>query len=1386
MLEPTDIHSYEPPRYRVRPPSPTEVDLALGLNFDAIVLESANAVGGPSPAVLHLLREHGCKLILALCEDAGDQNGFSFVESSTGGVERAALDREWFDAVFDKVISISPEPGGHVPLERYMTDAGLTPKQAVCFACTPAGARIFTAADAGLVIAHQHDIVWSVRDGGHLRLAGADIAARRSPTIRQLTWLHRVYTQKTWCTCLWLVPATDEFPGVAGDRPSIEDRALLSRVSNSTISARGHPPWLPLPTSGLNDPPPSWPPGAPPACTVKVAGEVLACPDWTQMETRLQKRGGFSFPLLTRESSIELYCHTLDVGLAQVNHAIEVVTKEGLRLRINSRRFVNLANNNQAAAELSVTILELPAVRGAKVPDIVIRSRLGLDQCPEGFSTHPESVEVDLAQAKLGAAFWDHTKERNVTVEAWHRFARDGGQGEVSLRSSTTDVVDVRRAPNPTCVGDCVMDLVFVSPRKGTRYIIEKVVSVTSSSVDQPSFDHMSSRNTDTGRRLSDLVLEEAPSISTLPEIEEEHCSAWRVRWDYADIEIAGNRRAERCQRAMRLFRFHQVSSGDTMASKSSEDQVPPLVGELFQATFKDMSEGEVYDRPSKVVTSRVAIRDVRSGIGTVPTVRIDPKVPPACNRMRFNAALGGRWHRFTLSPGKVQILVQGPLLSSMSLQLQLFGQQLTVAPKFYIPSSDGDDGVEVFTVPWQEVHVQHALTELGRPDGSTGGFYSLMRRTRYIRAEVLRRLLADVSENDGESGDYRHETLVQPLRHALSGLRSVPRPPGWGGSREDHTDADGLEGEEVQAENRCRDNVDGDVHMLEADSHTSVRVMLQYEKTELTRDVSFLEGTVRGPFKGQIATGDDLVEAEVSSLHEAKLRCAAIPGCRGFTYQGDAADTTVKVSYKSNCQVDGTVTGWTSYIFEDGEQTVLKMLQEDHERTFRDWVPPADKKQVEALGCQNWKDWNTLIEDTTAVLEDEHDERRERKPFRNFITDRDGTSNNYCDRYASSVQSAYNAAWLSHFAKYCAVNAVVITAAPLGGKPSAEGLLDLCVAPTISTRGDRAGPGVFIYAGSKGREYFDHKKQRVLATQELADEQRVRITELHRRLLVLCTKPGNTKFLGIGSGLQRKFGEVTMARNDPERSVPEPESRRFMAAVRGVMEELDPDGTALDLKDTSTDMEIFPRAEGGRASFDKGDGVKCLNGRLNLRVEDGPNLVCGDTSSDIAMIEATLRLMCGDSFVDSLLEAMNREEKDRFVPAVPEVDEIVDEELLTEEDEANRMLKEEMEQRKREEHEELKWKKGSKLVVLFVVSPKQHADDPGLAKKVRKMCELAGARCAILPSPDVLVASLAQFAKLIAGRRVTEPLDQDSLVVPESSPTVTVAGCPDVRKLIF
>jgi len=76
--------------------------------------------------------------------------------------------------------------------------------------------------------------------------------------------------------------------------------------------------------------------------------------------------------------------------------------------------------------------------------------------------------------------------------------------------------------------------------------------------------------------------------------------------------------------------------------------------------------------------------------------------------------------------------------------------------------------------------------------------------------------------------------------------------------------------------------------------------------------------------------------------------------------------------------------------------------------------------------------------------------------PVNCLISDRDGTVNNYCGRYLSSVQSVYNAVFLSRFAQTAAKSTVILTSAPLSG----GGLEDITVTP----------PGLFILAGSKGK----------------------------------------------------------------------------------------------------------------------------------------------------------------------------------------------------------------------------------------------------------------------------------------------------------------------------
>lgn len=230
---------------------------------------------------------------------------------------------------------------------------------------------------------------------------------------------------------------------------------------------------------------------------------------------------------------------------------------------------------------------------------------------------------------------------------------------------------------------------------------------------------------------------------------------------------------------------------------------------------------------------------------------------------------------------------------------------------------------------------------------------------------------------------------------------------------------------------------------------------------------------------------------------------------------------------------------------------------------------------------------------------------------FQSFVTDRDGTVNNYCGRYASSVQSAWNAVFLARFAARRVRHAVVLTSAPLQN----VGLVDLAVTPA----------GAFVYAGSKGREYLDREGRRRQHPIDAARQEK--LDALNRRLEHLLEEPGHAVFARIGSGFQHKFGQTTVARQDVAASIPTAKSEQFRDAVRGLVHEVDPEGAFFAIEDTGLDIEVTLTAgeEGGgeRRGFDKGDGVRFLDADVPLRMEAGACLVCGDTDADVPMVEA-------------------------------------------------------------------------------------------------------------------------------------------------------------------
>ena len=224
---------------------------------------------------------------------------------------------------------------------------------------------------------------------------------------------------------------------------------------------------------------------------------------------------------------------------------------------------------------------------------------------------------------------------------------------------------------------------------------------------------------------------------------------------------------------------------------------------------------------------------------------------------------------------------------------------------------------------------------------------------------------------------------------------------------------------------------------------------------------------------------------------------------------------------------------------------------------------------------------------------------------FELFFTDRDGTVNNYCGRYRSSVQSAYNALFLTRFGRTVRQKPVILTSAPL----KETGIVDLTVIPEE----------IYLLAGSKGREYSDiHGEVR---TYPIGRSDAERMKELNRRISALLEEPENRIFFEIGSSFQPKFGETTVARQDVYGSVPQEESERFKREVEAIVEELNGDESRLRIEDTGKDLEIILASQEAEAHFDKGDGLEFLVDELGLDLEKKEMLICGDTSSDIPMV---------------------------------------------------------------------------------------------------------------------------------------------------------------------
>ena len=255
--------------------------------------------------------------------------------------------------------------------------------------------------------------------------------------------------------------------------------------------------------------------------------------------------------------------------------------------------------------------------------------------------------------------------------------------------------------------------------------------------------------------------------------------------------------------------------------------------------------------------------------------------------------------------------------------------------------------------------------------------------------------------------------------------------------------------------------------------------------------------------------------------------------------------------------------------------------------------------------------DFRTYINNGFNILKGKH--------FNAFITDRDGTTNNYCGRYRSSVQPIYNSVFLTRFARNCCNHPIIITSAPLKD----FGILNVSINPSHT----------FIYAGSKGREFIDINGE---FNSFPIDEQKQKLIQLlNEKILVLLQEQDFEKFNFIGSALQIKFGQTTVARQDITNSIRDDESVAFLEMVKSVVHEIDPSGRNFRIEDTGLDIEIILTIDGASKDspikdFDKGNGLSFIYNKLGIDGSEGSTLVCGDTPSDIPMLKKAMEI-CND-----------------------------------------------------------------------------------------------------------------------------------------------------------
>ncbi|CAD5217264.1 unnamed protein product [Bursaphelenchus xylophilus] len=229
---------------------------------------------------------------------------------------------------------------------------------------------------------------------------------------------------------------------------------------------------------------------------------------------------------------------------------------------------------------------------------------------------------------------------------------------------------------------------------------------------------------------------------------------------------------------------------------------------------------------------------------------------------------------------------------------------------------------------------------------------------------------------------------------------------------------------------------------------------------------------------------------------------------------------------------------------------------------------------------------------------------------FNFFFTDRDGTLKSYSCSYPASVQPAYSGVIQAQFARRCAQTCAIVTTAPM----MRIGVLDVSTIPE----------GYYYFGASAGREWFIDPATK-FKDQSIPEADLEMLDTVFNAIADFLEEPKFKHFTWVGSGLQKHYGHLTVAHQDAFGSVKEQNVKELDERIREIVGKIDPQGNSLSIIETETDLKIFLKSETGEI-FDKGDGIELLVKHAKLDLSNGSILVCGDSMTDLPMLEACLQ----------------------------------------------------------------------------------------------------------------------------------------------------------------